>query len=176
MEVRKDEIYDNLKQLEIVLEKSLQVIPIYLSVVKVNEVNKILTQLYDCIPFELKNTECNFYNLLKQIEFTVNNSFPILQNYLVVVRLNKLEQIIDRIYATLPTEMSLQADVNFCEEKCAEQIQPPLQMNALISLGQIIKLITPIIQIVVGLVIIVYVLGIDKCHSILLEIVNNISK
>lgn len=49
-------------------------------------------------------------------------------------------------------------------------------MRLLIILGQIIKPITPITQIVVVGIIIVYIFGIDKCHSILLEIVNNISK
>lgn len=102
MEAKKDEIYDNLKQLEIIIEKSFPIIPAYLSVVKVNEVNRILKQLYDCIPLELKNSEYNVYNLLKQIEYIVNNSFSILPNYLVAVKIGKLEQIIDQIYASIP--------------------------------------------------------------------------
>lgn len=176
MEVKKDEIYDNLEQLEIVLEKSFTIIPIYLSAVKVNEINIILKRLYDCVPLELKNSESNFYNLLKQFEYIVNNSFPILPNYLAAIRVGKLEQIIDQIYATIPGELSSNGTENFCDEKCIEKLQPSLEMRILIILGKIIKPITPIIQIVIIVTIIVYVLGIDKCHNILLEIVNNISK
>lgn len=119
---KKNEIYDNLEQLEIVLEKSFPIIPfpLYLSAVKVNEINKILKRLYDCVPLELKNSESNFYNLLKQFEYIVNNSFPVLPNYLAAIRVGKLEQIIDQIYATIPGELSSNSTANFCDEKCIE--------------------------------------------------------
>lgn len=113
MDLKRDEIYDGLKKLEILLEKSFPIIPLYLYAVKVEQVNKVLKQIYDCIPEALKNTECSVYNLLKQFEFLLNNSFPILPNYLVAVKISKLEQIIDRIYSILPG--GLRASESFSE-------------------------------------------------------------
>lgn len=176
MSAIKDEIYNNLKQLEIVLEKSLPIIPSYLSVVKVDEINRILKQLYDCLPLELKNSESNLCNLLRQFEYIVNNSFPVLPNYLVAVKLGKLEQIIDQIYVTTRAEVSSNGSIKLGEEECAEQLEPSSEMKFLLMFGKIIKSITPLIPIVVVVGIIAYSLGVDKCYSMLLEIVNNISK
>lgn len=139
MELKRDEIYDNLRQMEIVLEKSFSIIPFYLSAVKVGEVNNILKQIYNCIPEEFKNTDCSVYNLLKQFEFLLNNSFPILPDYLVVSKINKLKEIIDTIYVSIPKAFVSVQNPSPTEEKCVEERQTPIAMKFLIFLGNILK-------------------------------------
>ena len=45
------------------------------------------------------------YELLKLLEVSLEKSFPILPNYLVAIKLKEFESVIDRIYASLPTEV-----------------------------------------------------------------------
>lgn len=45
------------------------------------------------------------YELLKLLENVLDKSFPILPNYFVGVKVKEIESIIDRIYASLPSEV-----------------------------------------------------------------------
>ena len=45
------------------------------------------------------------YELLRNLEETVDKGFHLLSNYLVVVKKDAIEEILDRIYASLPTEV-----------------------------------------------------------------------
>jgi len=45
------------------------------------------------------------YELLRSLEETVDKGFHLLSNYLVVVKKDAIEDILDRIYASLPTEV-----------------------------------------------------------------------
>lgn len=45
------------------------------------------------------------YELLKLMEIVLEKSFPILPNYLVAVKVKEIESLIDRIYASLPSEV-----------------------------------------------------------------------
>lgn len=45
------------------------------------------------------------YELLKLLELALDKSFPILPNFLVAVKVKDIESIIDRIYASLPSEV-----------------------------------------------------------------------
>lgn len=45
------------------------------------------------------------YDLLKLLESVLDKSFPILPNYLVATKVKEVESIIDRIYASLPSEV-----------------------------------------------------------------------
>lgn len=45
------------------------------------------------------------YELLKLMEHVLDKSFPILPNYLVAIKVKEVESLIDRIYASLPTEV-----------------------------------------------------------------------
>lgn len=159
MKIKRDKIYDALKNMDILLEKSFEIIPGFLSAVNIVEVNKILIQIYDCIPEELKNEECSVYNLLKQFEFLSNNSFQILPKILVAVEVRKLVEIIDKIYASMPSAFSSVEISTSIEETLYEQIPPSTKMKFLIFLGRIIKLITPMIQIAVISIIFIYFWG-----------------
>lgn len=45
------------------------------------------------------------YELLKLLEIALEKGFPILPNYWVAVKVKEIESIIDRIYASLPSEV-----------------------------------------------------------------------
>lgn len=45
------------------------------------------------------------YELLKLLENVLDKSFTIMPNYIVAVKVKEIESIIDRIYASLPTEV-----------------------------------------------------------------------
>ena len=49
--------------------------------------------------------QSSIYELLKLLENTLEKSFPILPNYLVAIKVKEVESLIDRIYASLPTEV-----------------------------------------------------------------------
>lgn len=45
------------------------------------------------------------YDLLRALEEALDKGFPLLSNYLVVVKRDVVESLLDRIYASLPTEV-----------------------------------------------------------------------
>lgn len=49
--------------------------------------------------------QSGIYELLKLMEVVLDKSFPILPNYLVAVKVKEIESLIDRIYASLPSEV-----------------------------------------------------------------------
>ena len=53
----------------------------------------------------MKMEQCGIYDLIKQLEIKIENSFPILPNYLVAVKVKELDSIIDMIYEALPSEV-----------------------------------------------------------------------
>lgn len=106
------EIYENLKLLEIEVEKSLQIIPGFLVIINVNRFNSILSKIYSSIPQEIKDArdflnknEKSVYNYLKNFEIILINSFQAFPNFLAVVKIKELEKTIDYIYASLPQEI-----------------------------------------------------------------------
>jgi len=53
----------------------------------------------------IMNQQSSIYELLKLLEIVLEKSFPILPNYLVAVKVKEIESLIDRIYASLPSEV-----------------------------------------------------------------------
>lgn len=49
--------------------------------------------------------QSGIYELLKLMEIVLEKSFPILPNYLVAIKVKEVESLIDRIYASLPSEV-----------------------------------------------------------------------
>ena len=49
--------------------------------------------------------QSGIYELLKLMEIVLEKSFPLLPNYLVAVKVKEMESLIDRIYASLPSEV-----------------------------------------------------------------------
>jgi len=49
--------------------------------------------------------QSGIYELLKLLEIVLEKSFPILPNYLVAIKVKEIESLIDRIYASLPSEV-----------------------------------------------------------------------
>lgn len=49
--------------------------------------------------------QSNIYNLLGQLEENLDKGFPLLSSYLVVVKKDTVEALLDKIYASLPTEV-----------------------------------------------------------------------
>lgn len=49
--------------------------------------------------------QSGIYELLKLLEIVLEKSFPILPNYLVAIKVKEVESLIDRIYASLPSEV-----------------------------------------------------------------------
>lgn len=49
--------------------------------------------------------QSNIYNLLGQLEEAMDKGFPLLSNYMVVVKRDTVETLLDNIYASLPTEI-----------------------------------------------------------------------
>lgn len=49
--------------------------------------------------------QSGIYELLKLLEIVLERSVPILPNYLVAVKVKEIESLIDRIYASLPSEV-----------------------------------------------------------------------
>lgn len=54
MSVQKNEIYDLLKRLEIILEKSFSILPNYLVAVKLKEIEQIIDSIYGALPKEVQ--------------------------------------------------------------------------------------------------------------------------
>lgn len=51
------------------------------------------------------NMQSGIYELLKQMEILLEKGFSILPNYLVVVKVKEMENLIDRIYQNIPSEI-----------------------------------------------------------------------
>lgn len=49
--------------------------------------------------------QSSIYELLKLLEVVLEKSFPIFPNYIVAVKVKEIESLIDRIYASLPSEV-----------------------------------------------------------------------
>ena len=49
--------------------------------------------------------QSNIYNLLGKLEEALDKGFPLLSNYMVVVKRDVVETLLDNIYASLPTEV-----------------------------------------------------------------------
>lgn len=49
--------------------------------------------------------QSGIYELLKLLEIVLEKSFPLMPNYLVAVKVKEMESLIDRIYASLPSEV-----------------------------------------------------------------------
>lgn len=49
--------------------------------------------------------QSNIYNLLGKLEEALDNGFPLLSSYMVVVKRDVVETLLDNIYASLPTEV-----------------------------------------------------------------------
>ena len=49
--------------------------------------------------------QSGIYELLKLLEIVLEKSFPLLPNYLVAIKVKEVESLIDRIYASLPSEV-----------------------------------------------------------------------
>lgn len=49
--------------------------------------------------------QSSVYELLKLLEVILDKSFPILPNFLVAIKVKEVESIIDKIYASLPSEV-----------------------------------------------------------------------
>lgn len=49
--------------------------------------------------------QSGIYELLKLMEHVLDKSFPLMPNYLVAIKVKEMESLIDRIYASLPTEV-----------------------------------------------------------------------
>ena len=53
----------------------------------------------------MASQQSNIYNLLSELEAVLDRGFPLLSNYLVVVKRDAVESLVDSIYASLPTEV-----------------------------------------------------------------------
>lgn len=49
--------------------------------------------------------QSSVYELLKLLEVILDKSFPLLPNFLVAIKVKEVESIIDKIYASLPSEV-----------------------------------------------------------------------
>lgn len=49
--------------------------------------------------------QSGIYELLKLLEMALEKGFPLMPNYLVVIKVKDIESLIDRIYASLPSEV-----------------------------------------------------------------------
>ena len=49
--------------------------------------------------------QSNIYNLLGKLEDALDKGFPLLSSYMVVVKRDTVETLLDNIYASLPTEV-----------------------------------------------------------------------
>lgn len=112
MDTLTSQIYDNLRLLEVEIEKSFPIVPNYLIVVNVSKFNSILNNIYNSLPQEVKDArdflnrdKDNIYNYLKTFEIILSNAFSIIPNVLVIVKIKELENTIDKIYASLPYEI-----------------------------------------------------------------------
>lgn len=63
-----------------------------------------MTDLRKVIAF-MNMQQSGIYELLKLLEIVLEKSFPILPNYIVAVKVKEIESLIDRIYASLPSEV-----------------------------------------------------------------------
>lgn len=53
----------------------------------------------------MSSQQSNIYNLLVKLEEALNKGFPLLSSYMVVVKRDVVETLLDNIYASLPTEV-----------------------------------------------------------------------
>lgn len=68
--------------------------------------------------------QSNIYNLLSELESVLDRGFPLLSNYLVVVKRDTVETLVDKIYASLPTEVqNAKSLLKHCDEMQMEAKQ-----------------------------------------------------
>ena len=53
----------------------------------------------------MSSQQSNIYNLLGKLEEALDKGFPLLSSYMVVVKRDVVETLLDNIYASLPTEV-----------------------------------------------------------------------
>ena len=53
----------------------------------------------------MSSQQSNIYNLLGKLEEAMDKGFPLLSSYMVVVKRDVVETLLDNIYASLPTEV-----------------------------------------------------------------------
>ena len=71
----------------------------------------------------------NIYNLLSDLESVLDKGFPLLSNYLVVVKRDAVEALVDEIYASLPTEVQkAKSLLQHCDEMQMEAKQHAQKM------------------------------------------------
>ena len=71
----------------------------------------------------------NIYGLLSDLEAVLDKGFPLLSNYLVVVKRDAVESLVDRIYASLPTEVQkAKSLLKHCDEMQLEAQQRAQKM------------------------------------------------
>ena len=65
----------------------------------------------------MASQQSNIYNLLSELEAVLDRGFPLLSNYLVVVKRDAVESLVDSIYASLPTEVqNAKSLLKHCDE------------------------------------------------------------
>lgn len=73
----------------------------------------------------------NIYSLLSELEAVLDKGFPLLSNYLVVVKRDTVESLVDSIYASLPTEVqNAKSLLKHCDEMQMEAKQRAQKMIA----------------------------------------------
>jgi len=55
--------------------------------------------------YKMNGQQNGIYDLLRALEEALDKGFPLLSNYMVVVKRDVVESLLDRIYASLPTEV-----------------------------------------------------------------------
>ncbi len=71
----------------------------------------------------------NIYSLLSELEAVLDKGFPLLSNYLVVVKRDTVESLVDSIYASLPTEVqNAKSLLKHCDEMQMEAKQRAQKM------------------------------------------------
>ena len=113
MEIEENNIYEGMKTLEVKLLQSFQILPHYLIIVNVNEINSIISKIYNSVPKEIQDAreflksrnESGVYNLINAIEIIISKGFFIIPSTYIAVKVKEIETIIDRLYAILPTEL-----------------------------------------------------------------------
>ncbi len=77
----------------------------------------------------MASQQSNIYNLLSELEAVLDRGFPLLSNYLVVVKRDSVESLVDSIYASLPTEVqNAKSLLKHCDEMQMEAQQRAQKM------------------------------------------------
>lgn len=92
--------------------------------------------------------QSGIYELIQRMEMLLEKSFSILPNYLVVIKVKEWEDLIDRIYKNIPTEISearnilrIKDDMQFEAQQEAQRIivEAQNEANKLISESDILR-------------------------------------